>query len=100
MAPRFARKSSRNCSRFSTKSNRCTWPTNESVPSNWSTNFTGGQRPQPNPQGRIATTLEWAKPLSQEDMGLLAGKGAFGQTVPDVDQGFTQADLQKGSEAV
>src|SRR5262245_14961404 len=30
--------------------------------------FVRGQRPQPNPQGRTPTTLEWAKRLSAEDI--------------------------------
>src|SRR5207253_2898610 len=54
--------------------------------------FVSGQRPQPNAQGRIATTLEWAKKLTVEDIKLLKGQAAFGEKVPDPDQGFTQQD--------
>jgi hypothetical protein len=61
-------------------------------------NFVSGQRPQPNPQGRIATTLEWARKLTAEDIGLLKGDVAFGETVPNVDEGFTQADLQDAAK--
>jgi hypothetical protein len=57
-------------------------------------NFVSGQRPQPNAQGRTATTLEWARKLTKEDIALLKGEAAFGEKVPDPDQGFTQADLR------
>jgi hypothetical protein len=57
-------------------------------------NFVSGQRPRPNAQGRIATTLEWAKKLTGEDTGLLKGEVAFGEKVPNVDEGFTRDDLR------
>jgi hypothetical protein len=57
-------------------------------------NFVSGQRPQPNAQGRIATTLEWARKISADDIGVLKGEVAYGDKVPDVDAGFTPADLQ------
>jgi hypothetical protein len=57
-------------------------------------NFTPGRRPQPNGEGRIATTLEWARKLTKEDIGLLQGEVAFSEKVPNPDEGFTQADLQ------
>ncbi len=56
-------------------------------------NFVSGQRPQPNKDGRIATTLEWARKLTAEDLKVLKGQAPFGEKVPDVDEGFTQADL-------
>jgi hypothetical protein len=64
--------------------------------------FVSGQRPQPNKQGRIATTLEWAKKLTAEDVKLLKGEAAFSEKVPDPDEGFTAADLKdpKKAEAV
>jgi hypothetical protein len=55
--------------------------------------FVSGQRPQPNSQGRIATTLEWAKRLTAEDIQVLRGEAPYGEKLPDVDEGFTQADV-------
>src|SRR5262249_46304790 len=65
-------------------------------------NFVSGQRPQPNKQGRIATTLEWAKRLTAADIKLLKGEAPYTEKVPDVDEGFTQADLKdpKKAEAI
>src|SRR5207253_6259539 len=36
--------------------------------------YTFGQRPMPNSQGRIATTLEWAKQLTADDVKVLKGQ--------------------------
>jgi hypothetical protein len=55
--------------------------------------FVSGRRPQPNGQGRIATTLEWAKRLTADDLQVLRGEAAYGETLPDVDAGFTAADV-------
>jgi hypothetical protein len=65
-------------------------------------NFVSGQRPQPNKQGRIATTLEWAKQLTAADIKLLKGDAGYSEKLPDVDEGFTQADLkdEKKAEAI
>src|SRR5439155_10689338 len=65
-------------------------------------NFISGQRPLPNKQGRIATTLEWSKKLTAEDIKLLKGQAPFGEKVPDPDEGFTQADVRdpKKAEAI
>jgi hypothetical protein len=65
-------------------------------------NFVSGQRPQPNKQGRIATTLEWAKRLTAADIKLLKGDAAYSEKLPDVDEGFSPADLkdEKKAEAV
>jgi hypothetical protein len=65
-------------------------------------NFVSGQRPQPNKQGRIATTLEWAKRLTGADIKLLKGQAAYGEKLPNPDEGFTAADLkdEKKAEAV
>jgi hypothetical protein len=57
-------------------------------------NFVSGQRPQPNAQGRIATTLDWARKLTKDDIGLLQGNVAFGEKVPNPDEGFTEADVR------
>jgi hypothetical protein len=56
-------------------------------------NFVSGRRPRPNAQGRIATTLEWSRKIAPDDMALLKGQAAFGETLPNVDEGFTQADV-------
>src|SRR4029077_4147596 len=65
-------------------------------------NFVSGQRPQPNKDGRIATTLEWAKRLTAEDIKLLRGESPYSEKVPDPDEGFTQDDIKdpKKAEAV
>jgi hypothetical protein len=65
-------------------------------------NFVSGQRPQPNKQGRIATTLEWAKRLTAADVQVLRGEAPYSEKVPDVDEGFTAADVKdpKKAEAV
>jgi hypothetical protein len=62
-------------------------------------NFVSGQRPQPNKQGRIATTLEWAKRLTAADIKLLKGDASYSEKLPDVDEGFTQADLKDDKKA-
>jgi hypothetical protein len=64
--------------------------------------FVQGQRPQPNKRGHIPTTMEWARKLSAEDVKVLNGKAPYSEKVPDVDEGFTQADLKdpKRSQAV
>src|SRR5262249_11464033 len=62
-------------------------------------NFVSGQRPQPNKDGHIATTLEWAKQLTADDLKVLKGQGAYSEKVPDPDEGFTQADLKDPKQA-
>jgi hypothetical protein len=64
--------------------------------------FVSGQRPLPNKQGRIATTLEWARKLTGDDVKILKGEASYSEKVPDPDEGFTQADLKdpKKAEAV
>jgi hypothetical protein len=61
--------------------------------------FVSGQRPQPNQEGRIASTLEWARKLPAEDIKLLKGQAPYSETVPDPDQGFSQDDLQEPKKA-
>jgi hypothetical protein len=65
-------------------------------------NFVSGQRPQPNKDGHIATTLEWARKLSADDIKVLKGQAPYSEKVPNVDEGFTEADLRdpKKAEAV
>jgi hypothetical protein len=64
--------------------------------------FVSGQRPQPNKQGRIATTLEWAKRLTAADIKVVRGQAAYSEKLPDPDEGFTAADTkdEKKAEAV
>jgi hypothetical protein len=64
--------------------------------------FQSGTRPQPNKQGRIATTLEWAKKLTADDIKVLRGDAPYSEKVPNVDEGFTAADVKdpKKAEAV
>jgi hypothetical protein len=56
--------------------------------------FVAGQRPQPNRKGHIPTTMEWARKLTEEDIKVLGGKAPYSEKVPDVDEGFTAADLK------
>jgi uncharacterized protein DUF2330 len=56
--------------------------------------FTPGQRPQPNKNGHIPTTMEWARKLGEQDIKVLSGKAPYSEKVPDVDEGFTQADMK------
>jgi hypothetical protein len=56
--------------------------------------FVPGQRPQPNNKGHIPTTMEWARKLTADDLKVLTGKAPYSEKVPDVDEGFTQADLK------
>jgi hypothetical protein len=60
------------------------------------------QRPTPNKQGHIPTTMEWARELSKDDVGVFAGKAPSSEKVPNVDEGLTQADLKapKRAEAI
>jgi Uncharacterized protein conserved in bacteria (DUF2330) len=61
--------------------------------------FVAGQRPQANKRGHIPTTMEWARKLTDEDIKMLTGKAPYGEKVPDVDEGFTQADLKDPQRA-
>jgi hypothetical protein len=61
--------------------------------------FQPGQRPQPNKQGRIPTTMEWARKLTDADVAVLQGKAPYSEIVPNVDEGFTEADLKDPQKA-
>ncbi len=61
--------------------------------------FVAGQRPQPNKKGHIPTTMEWARKLSKSDIEILNGKNVYGETVPDIDEGFTEADMKDAQRA-
>jgi hypothetical protein len=56
--------------------------------------FVPGQRPRPNAKGVTPTTMEWARRLTKEDMDILTGKTSYSEQLPNVDEGFTQADLK------
>jgi hypothetical protein len=55
--------------------------------------FQAGQRPQPNQKGHIPTTMEWARKLTATDLKVLTGDAPYSETVPNPDEGFTQADV-------
>jgi Uncharacterized protein conserved in bacteria (DUF2330) len=61
--------------------------------------FVANQRPAPNKRGHIPTTMEWARKLSKDDIAVLAGKAPYSEKVPNVDEGFTQADLKDPQRA-
>ena len=63
--------------------------------------FVPGQRPGPNKSGRIATTLEWAKKLTDDDIAVAKGTQPFSEKVPDVDaeSGLDKADPAKDPKA-
>jgi hypothetical protein len=65
-------------------------------------NFVSGQRPQPNKDGHIATTLEWARKLTADDIKVVKGQAPYAEKIPNVDEGFTEADTKdpKKAEAV
>ena len=56
--------------------------------------FRPGQRPAPGKNGHIPTTMEWARRLSADDIDVLRGKAPYSDKLPNVDEGFTQADLK------
>jgi hypothetical protein len=62
-------------------------------------NFVSGQRPQPNKDGCIASTLEWARQLTADDIKVLKGQTGYSEKVPDPDEGFTQADTKDPQKA-
>src|SRR5205807_8757344 len=61
--------------------------------------FMARQRPTPNKQGHTPTTMEWARKLSKDDIGMLAGKAPYSEKVPNVDDGFTPSDLKDPQRA-
>jgi len=38
--------------------------------------------------------MEWARKLTAEDVKVLRGEGPYTENVPDVDEGFTAADIK------
>src|SRR5262249_4176906 len=63
-------------------------------------NFQFGQETKPNKQGRHASTLLWAKRITKDDIGILAGTHPYSDKVPDPDDGFTQADMRDPQRSV
>ena len=61
--------------------------------------FIAGQRPLPNKQGHIPTTMEWARKLTKDDIAVLSGKAPYSETVPNPDEGFTAADMKDPQRA-
>jgi hypothetical protein len=55
--------------------------------------FSANQRPEPAADGRIPTTLEWARRLTPEDVMVLKGDMPYSQKVPNVDAGFNVRDV-------
>jgi hypothetical protein len=62
-------------------------------------NFVAGQRPQPGKKGHIPTTMEWARRLSADDIKVPSGDAPYSEKLPDVDEGFTSADLKDPKRA-
>jgi hypothetical protein len=62
-------------------------------------NFVAGQRPVQNAKGRIPTTMEWAHKVTETDMQLLRGQAPYSENMPDVDEGFCEADLKDPKRA-
>jgi hypothetical protein len=54
--------------------------------------FVAGQRATPNKNGHTPTTMEWARKLSRDDIGIVTGKAPYSEKLPDPDDGFTLAD--------
>ena len=61
--------------------------------------FVSGQRPLPNNKGHIPSTMEWARKLTKGDVNVLTGKAPYSEKVPNVDEGFTQADVKDPARA-
>ncbi len=61
--------------------------------------FVSGTRPRPKKKGHIATTLEYAKRLTAQDIKPLKGDAPYSETVPDPDKGFTPADVKNAKKA-
>lgn len=48
----------------------------------------------PNKQGHIPTTMEWARRFTADDIKVLQGQAPYSEKIPNVDEGFTPADLK------
>src|SRR5439155_10304388 len=58
-------------------------------------NFVAGHDHKPNKDGHIATTMEWARKLSADDIKVVRGQAPYSEKVPNVDEGFTEADCRQ-----
>jgi hypothetical protein len=61
--------------------------------------FIAGQRPRPNKQGRTPTTMEWARRLTEDDVKVLRGDAPYSEKLPNVDEGFGDADIKDNQRA-
>src|SRR5262249_12241316 len=61
--------------------------------------FISGPRHRPDQKGHIPTTMEWARRLTADDIKVLTGDAPSSEKVPDVDEGFTPADLKDAQRA-
>ncbi|MFO0968722.1 MAG: DUF2330 domain-containing protein [Gemmataceae bacterium] len=61
--------------------------------------FMPGQRPAPGLKGHIPTTMEWARKLSADDVKIFKGEAPYSEKVPNVDEGFTEADMKDVKKA-
>jgi hypothetical protein len=55
--------------------------------------FVSGQRQAPNKAGHTPTTMEWARKLSADDIGILSGKQPYCENMPDPDDGYQLGDV-------
>lgn len=64
--------------------------------------FARNQRPLPNKQGRSVASLEWAGRITAADVQALKGEAPLSESVPDPDEGFSEADVRNSqrSEAI
>jgi Uncharacterized protein conserved in bacteria (DUF2330) len=56
--------------------------------------FPLGQELPANKKGHKPSSLEWAKRLTADDIGIISGDRPYSETAPDPDWGFTARDLQ------
>src|SRR5262249_49927645 len=58
--------------------------------------------PRPGARGHIPTTMEWARRLTDEDIKVLKNQTPYSEKLPNVDEGFTRADVAdpKKAEAI
>ncbi len=61
--------------------------------------FVSNRRPVPNRQGHTPTTMEWARKLAKQDIGIVTGKAPYCERVPNPDEGFTRADAKDKERA-
>ena len=61
--------------------------------------WVSGQRPRPDKNGHIPTTMEWARKLTADDVKVLRNQAPYSEKVPNVDEGFTPADMKDPQRA-